>query len=94
MTHMTRLWGTTTEGWLRVTQHQIAPFGLAGPKIERLARFIRSHPGFYICHHARGVVVAVECVQVDDTPQIPKGTEWSEYQTVLTMAGAREALGY
>jgi hypothetical protein len=54
--------------------------------IEIIARFVRAHPDFYIGHHSRGVVVAVDAVQ--------DGEIWTEFQTVMTMSAAREALGY
>ena len=54
---------------------------------ERIARFVRSHEGFYVGHDGHGVVIAIDVIDRD-------GSRWTEYQTVLTMAGAREALGY
>lgn len=56
--------------------------------IEAIARFVRSHPGFYVSHNDRGVVAVGECVDVNT------GEQWSEYLTLLTMQGARDWLGY
>jgi len=56
--------------------------------IERVARFVQSHPGFYVSHNARGVTLQIEMVQVST------GEQWTEYQTVWSIVGAREALGY
>jgi len=58
----------------------------AKQELARIARFVRAHPGHYAGHHSRGVVIQIEAIQ--------DGEMWIEYQTVWTMEGAREALGY
>jgi hypothetical protein len=57
-------------------------------QIERVARFIQSHPGFYVSHNERGATLQIEVVQLNT------GARWTEFQTVWSVRGAREALGY
>lgn len=51
-------------------------------QIERVARFVQSHPGFYVSHNERGVTLQIEAVQVST------GERWTEYQTVWSVAPA------
>jgi hypothetical protein len=56
--------------------------------VERVANFVKSHPGFYVSHNNRGVILQIECLDVDTRER------WVEYQSVWSIRGAREALGY
>jgi hypothetical protein len=55
--------------------------------MERVANFVKSHPGFYVSHNDRGVTLRIEAIDRN-------GERWFEYQTVWSIRGAREALGY
>lgn len=55
-------------------------------EVDRIAKFVRSHPGFYVSHDDRGVVAQVDCVDAEG--------EYREYATLTTMQAARDWLGY
>ena len=55
--------------------------------IQRVVQFVQSHPGFYCSHDDHGVVLQIEAVD-------RSGDRWTEYMSVWSIAGAREALGY
>jgi hypothetical protein len=56
--------------------------------MEHVARFVQSHPGFYVTHNDRGVTLAIEVLNTRT------GERWIELQTVWSIRGARIALGY
>lgn len=57
-------------------------------QVERIARFIKSHPGFYVSHNEHGVTLQIEVLHT-----VTRET-WIETLSVWSMAGAREALCY
>lgn len=79
-------WQETMENLIDLTAP--AYTAVSSEQIERVARFVGSHPGFYAGHNGRGVVIQVESVQVDT------GEQWTEYCSVWSIRGARDVLGY
>lgn len=56
-------------------------------QIDKVARFVQTHPGFYVSHDERIVTIAVGVIERN-------GLAWTQYFTASTMKEARDVLGY